>query len=98
MQTIGAEEAQNAFGALLDTARREPVTIERYGRPVAVLMSKEEYERLEAMEGAFWGARAEEAAKDGFLSVEETEEWMDQNRDFKTACSDLGYPRKPLGP
>jgi len=32
--------------------------------------------RLEAMEDAYWGARAEEAAKDGFLGVEESEKFM----------------------
>jgi len=30
----------------LDTARREPVTIECHGRPVAVVLSKEEYDEL----------------------------------------------------
>jgi prevent-host-death family protein len=31
---------------LIDTARAEPVTIEKHGRPVAVMLSVEEYERL----------------------------------------------------
>ncbi|MYF70445.1 MAG: type II toxin-antitoxin system Phd/YefM family antitoxin [Proteobacteria bacterium] len=30
-------------------ARREPVTIEKHGRPVVVVLSTEEYEELEAI-------------------------------------------------
>lgn len=36
-------EAQNHFGLLLDTAQREPVTITRRGKPVAYLMSPQDY-------------------------------------------------------
>ncbi|MBT7863648.1 MAG: type II toxin-antitoxin system Phd/YefM family antitoxin, partial [Gemmatimonadetes bacterium] len=39
MQTISAHEAKARFGQLLDAARVEPVTIEKHGRPVAVLVS-----------------------------------------------------------
>ncbi len=46
MQNVAAKEAKNHFGELLDTAQREPVTIEKHGRPVAVLMSSHEYEEL----------------------------------------------------
>jgi prevent-host-death family protein len=46
MQNMSAHDAKARFGQLLDTARREPVTIERHGRPVAVMLSKEEYDEL----------------------------------------------------
>lgn len=46
MKSMSAKEAKNGFGLLLDTARAEPVTIEKHGRPVAVVLSTEEYERL----------------------------------------------------
>lgn len=46
MKTMSAKDAKNAFGSLLDTARAEPVTIEKHGRPVVVVLSVEEYERL----------------------------------------------------
>lgn len=39
MAKLSASEAKLHFGALLDKAQREPVTIERQGRPVAVLVS-----------------------------------------------------------
>ena len=54
------------------------MTIERHGRPVAVVLSREEYERLEAMEDAYWIARAEEAAKEGFVGPGEGEKMMQE--------------------
>lgn len=47
MDTFAASEAKNHFGRLLDTAQREPVTIARKGRPVAVLLSKHEYDLMQ---------------------------------------------------
>ncbi len=46
MITMTSVEAQNHFGLLLDTAQREPVTITRRGRPVAYLLSSQEYEAI----------------------------------------------------
>ena len=49
MRTVSSAEAKNRFGELLDTAQREPVTIEKHGRPVAVIVSAEDYQEIEAM-------------------------------------------------
>ena len=38
MKTLGASEAKNRFGELLDLARREPVQIAKKGRSVAIMM------------------------------------------------------------
>ena len=46
MRTMSAREAKNAFGLLIDTARAEPVMIEKHGRGVVVVVAVEEYERL----------------------------------------------------
>ena len=49
MDTIPAADAKTNFGALLDKAQREPVTISKNGRAVAVVMSAtafEEHQRL----------------------------------------------------
>lgn len=50
MKSMSAKDAKNGFGRLLDTARAEPVTIEKHGRPVIVVLAVEEYERLKAFE------------------------------------------------
>lgn len=49
MSTIAAREAKTRFGELLDTAQREPVTIEKHGRRVAVVLSATEYDALVQM-------------------------------------------------
>lgn len=46
MKHISAKDAKNGFGLLLDTARAEPVVIEKHGRAVVVVLSIEEYDRL----------------------------------------------------
>jgi prevent-host-death family protein len=46
MRTMTSAEAQNHFGELLDAAQREPVTITRRGRPVAYVVSQQDYEAL----------------------------------------------------
>jgi prevent-host-death family protein len=46
MRTMTSVEAQNRFGELLDAAQREPVTITRRGRPVAFVISQQDYEAL----------------------------------------------------
>ena len=46
--TLSASEAKTHFGRLLDNAQREPVTIEKNGRPFAVMLSKHDYDELQA--------------------------------------------------
>lgn len=51
MKSMSAKDAKNAFGLLLDNARAEPVTVEKHGRPVVVVLSVEEFERLSLLDG-----------------------------------------------
>lgn len=76
MTTITSKDAQNKFGQLIETAQREAVTITRRDRRVAVVVSSERYDQLEALEDAIWAARAREAAKNGFASPEESMEFI----------------------
>jgi prevent-host-death family protein len=48
MKFMSAKDAKNEFGLLLDTARAEPVTIEKHGRPVVVVLAVEEFGRRSA--------------------------------------------------
>ena len=50
MKIMSAREAKNAFGLMIDTARAEPVRIEKHGRGVVMVISVEEYERLRRTE------------------------------------------------
>lgn len=75
MKSLGAREAKNAFGRLLDDARIEPVAIEKYGRAVAVVLSMDEYNRLENLEEAYWVSKADAViAKDDWVGVEGSEQ------------------------
>ena len=76
VKTVAAKQAKQSFGQLLDDAQREPVRIERNGRPVAVVISNADFERFEALEDAYWGRLAEEAEKEGYLSFEESEKLL----------------------
>lgn len=60
MKIVAAREAKNKFGALIDEARREPITIERNGRRTAVVLSPETYDELVAAQDSAWAARAQE--------------------------------------
>jgi antitoxin Phd len=51
MRTISSLDAKNRFGQLLDAAQRAPVTVTKKGRPAAVVMSIEDYDR---MRGTAW--------------------------------------------
>jgi prevent-host-death family protein len=65
MKTMSAREAKNAFGLMIDTARAEPVLIEKHGRGVVMVIAVEEYERLTVGSDSEGKAaeRATEAAK-----------------------------------
>ena len=52
MKTMSARDAKHQFGLLIDTARAEPVVVEKHGRPVVVVVAIEEFERLKALESA----------------------------------------------
>lgn len=44
MLTMTSLAAQNQFGTLIDASQRQPVTVTRRGRPVAVVLSYEDYQ------------------------------------------------------
>jgi prevent-host-death family protein len=50
LQILSAKDAKYNFGRLIDTARAEPVTVEKHGRAVVVVMAVEEYQRLKTIE------------------------------------------------
>ena len=57
MQTLSAKDAKYGFGRLIGRARAEPVAVTKHGRPVVVVLSVEEYERLKALESASAGEK-----------------------------------------
>ena len=48
MKTLTAKDAKNRFGRLIDLARAEPIAVTKHGLPVVVVMSVEDFDRLNA--------------------------------------------------
>ena len=71
MKLVSATEAKTNFGKYLSTAMSEPVIIRKTGHETVVMISRKEYDRLEACEDAYWGIRALHAEKEGYLGEEE---------------------------
>lgn len=46
MRTVSATEAKQKFAEIIDAAQHEPVRIRRHNRDLAVVVSAQEYERL----------------------------------------------------
>ncbi len=64
MHTLTANEAKTQFGDMLLKAQREPVQINRNGKPVAVVVSIEDYEQMEAMKLQLLKAKIQRAQND----------------------------------
>ncbi|MDA8206375.1 MAG: type II toxin-antitoxin system prevent-host-death family antitoxin [Thermaerobacter sp.] len=75
MKTLTATEIRHKFGEV-EGIKSEPVLVEKSGRPVAVILSYEDFQRFEELEDAWWGEQARKAASEGLLSVEETASWI----------------------
>ncbi|ARB46083.1 MULTISPECIES: type II toxin-antitoxin system Phd/YefM family antitoxin [Alloalcanivorax] len=64
MDTLSANEAKTHFGDMLLRAQRAPVQISKNGKPVAVVISVDEYEGLEVAKLQLLQARAAQAKAD----------------------------------
>jgi prevent-host-death family protein len=74
MLTMPSVEAQNSFGALLDKAQRQIVSVTRRGRPAVLVMSPE------VMQDHIDGQLALQAQAEGFLGVQASATFLDQFR------------------
>lgn len=64
MDALSANEAKTQFGDLLLKAQRAPVQINRNGKPVAVVISMDEYESIEALKLRLLQSRVAQAMTD----------------------------------
>ena len=55
-----------------------PIIIEKSGNPAAVMISYEEFIRLNELENMILLSKAVEAAKDGFLNEAESLDWFNE--------------------
>lgn len=75
---ISATDLKNRLGQYLEAAIKEPVIVEKSGRPMSVVISYAEFQRLSEIEEQLWGLRALEAEKDGYLGVEKSSTILQQ--------------------
>jgi prevent-host-death family protein len=73
---LSAKEAKTHFGMLLDMAQRQPVTVEKNGRPVAVVLSLHDYSQFEKMEDELLALKAGQAAKSGWVNKKKSAEFL----------------------
>lgn len=78
MKTISATEAKTHFGKCMSLAMNEPLSITKTGQEAVVMLSKKEYDKLEAADDYLWILKAKEAEKNGFLGVEEGQKIIDK--------------------
>ena len=64
MQALTANDAKTQFGDMLLKAQREPVQINKNGKPVAVVISIDEYQQMEEVKFALLQERASRAKLD----------------------------------
>lgn len=64
MDALTANEAKTQFGDMLLKAQRSPVQINKNGKPIAVVVSMEEYEGIEALKLRLLQSRALQAKSD----------------------------------
>lgn len=83
MLTLGAREAKNEFGRMLDAAQSESVLIEKKGRPVAVVLSIKEYQLLESAQDKLWEMLAKTSEIDGLVSEKESKDFLKSLRNAK---------------
>jgi len=64
MEALTANEAKTQFGDMLIRAQRSPIQINKNGKPVAVVISIDEYEYIETLKLDFLKSRADKAKID----------------------------------
>ncbi|MBU2761237.1 type II toxin-antitoxin system Phd/YefM family antitoxin [Acidithiobacillus sulfurivorans] len=64
MDALSANEAKTQFGDMLLKAQRAPVQINRNGKPVAVVISMDEYESIETLKLRLLQSRVAQAMTD----------------------------------
>lgn len=66
---VNATELKNRLGKYLEASIKEPVIIDKSGRKIAVIISYDLYQELQAIEDAYWAEKAVEAEKSGYLGT-----------------------------
>jgi prevent-host-death family protein len=78
MTDVTATELQTRTGAVIERALIEPVRVTRNKRPVVVLLSAREFDRLTSLEDDYWGRMADDAARSGSATDGEVKKLLEK--------------------
>jgi antitoxin Phd len=81
MRQINSTDFKNHLGEFLGLVRDETLMVSKSGKPLAVVMSAEEYEHLQRLEDAYWIARA--------LAAEARGEWIGHDEAMRSLTERL---------
>lgn len=84
MIAVPSTEVKTHFGKYLNKALVSPIMVTKTGQEVVVMLSKEEYDRLEALEDSYWLMKAQLAEKSGYMGASEGTKLIDALSDAKS--------------
>jgi len=90
---LSAKEAKTHFGLLLDMAQRQPVTIEKRGRPVVVVLSLQDFSYYERVEDELLALKAMQAENEGWLDQKKSSDFLSQLGTAKTDKHSLDHAK-----
>ncbi len=73
MKTMTSIEARQSFSAVISSAEKEPVTISKKNKKIAVVLSSKRYQELTKLEDILYGKAAQLAIKEGLAPKSEVE-------------------------
>ena len=77
MKTLTSTEARNSFSAIITSAEKEPVTISKKNKDIAVVLSSKRYQELTRLEDILYGKAAQLAIKEGLAPKSEVDDLLD---------------------
>lgn len=88
MRAASSTDVKNRFGEFVEAAAAGPVLIRKSGRPVAVMLSVAEYERLSALEDNLLGEMARQALAEESVSHDEAVRLLKERLDALNGAVD----------
>ena len=73
---ITTTNLKNRLEQYLEASIKEPVIIEKNGRPTSVIISYEAFQQFLTLEDKLWALRALEAEKKGYLGTKKSAELL----------------------
>lgn len=70
MLTLKATDARANFSKLIQDVQNEPIAIKKHGKCVAIVLTAEEYSKVQKLEDEYWAILAQKAHDEGYVGEE----------------------------